>query len=228
MNCPSCNTKISAQNINIQTDLAQCHHCDLIFKVSEQMYKAQEWSGGDLQFDVNNPPKGCWINRDKNDPNTVIVGATTRSWLALFLVPFMIVWSGGSLGGIYGSQIIDGEFNIFMSLFGIPFLLGSIVFWSLALMSIAGKIELTLNKNGGKVFTGVWKIGFTKGFSWDDISTVREDRSYSQKGGTTFTICLEGKKRVSFGYGLSSERRYYLMKVIDQILMKKKSNRSIF
>ena len=65
----------------------------------------------------------------------------------------MLVWSGASLGGIYGTQIIDREFDLIQSLFGIPFILGSLLFWTLALMAIWGKVEITLNNKGGKIFT---------------------------------------------------------------------------
>ena len=54
--------------------------------------------------------------------DTVSLGATTRSPIAFFLVPFMCVWSGGSLGGVYGSQVLNGEFDLGISLFGIPFI----------------------------------------------------------------------------------------------------------
>ena len=36
---------------------------------------------------------------------------STRSCIAFFLVPFTLFWAGGSLGGIYGTQIAKGEFN---------------------------------------------------------------------------------------------------------------------
>ncbi|MDW7693631.1 hypothetical protein R9C00_02660 [Flammeovirgaceae bacterium SG7u.111] len=119
-----------------------------------------------------------------------------------------------------------------MSLFGIPFLIGSVIFWSLALMSIWGKVEVTFDKRGGKVFTGLWQIGLTKRFAWEDISKVTEAQSgYSAKNGfknrTSGTVIrLEGKKRISFGVGLNESRRYYLLMAVKNILGKKKSGRS--
>ncbi len=218
MNCPKCSTEIKNENINIATDIGQCQNCNYIFKISENF-------SSDLEdgFDINNPPKGTWIRRDLDQ---VVIGATTRSPIAFFLVPFMIVWSGGSIGGIYGSQILSGEFNPFMSLFGIPFLIGSIIFWSLALMTIFGKVELTLDRLGGKAFTGVGNIGLTRRFTWDEISVVRENQSkFRYPGNQGVEIALEGKKRISFGAGVNENRRYYLFQATKNILYKVKSNK---
>ncbi|WP_375561084.1 hypothetical protein ACE193_00595 [Bernardetia sp. OM2101] len=175
-----------------------------------------------FDFDINNPPKGAYIN---HLPNGVQIGASTRSWFAFFIVPFMIVWSGGSLGGIYGSQIISGEFDPFMSLFGIPFVLGSLLFWGIAIMTVMGKIEVTLDSKGGHIFTGVGKIGQYKRFLWSEINSVSEKTSvsHSRKGGstTTHSIVLEGQKQIKFGSHLSSERRYYMIKTLEQLIQNK-------
>jgi hypothetical protein len=219
MNCPKCNTEIRKENINIMTDVGQCQNCNHVFKISENLDN-DIYDG----FDINNPPKGTWIRRELNQ---LVIGATTRSPIAFFIVPFMVVWSGGSIGGIYGSQIINGEFNPLMSLFGIPFLIGSIIFWSFALMSIWGKVEVTLDKFGGKTFTGVGSIGLTKTFTWDEISTIKENQSNLRYPGSQGgEIQLEGKKRISFGMGVKESRRFYLFRALKNIMGKAKSNKN--
>lgn len=219
MNCPKCKTEIRKENINIMTDVGQCQNCELIFKISENL--SNDIDDG---FDITMPPKGTWIRRELNH---VVIGATTRSPISFFLVPFMVVWSGGSIGGIYGSQILNGDFNPFMSLFGIPFLMGSIIFWSLAFMAIWGKVELTLDKLGGKIFTGVGSIGLTKRFTWDEITTVKENQSkFRYPGSHGEEIQLEGNKRISFGNGVNASRRYYLYRALKSIIGKAKSNKN--
>ncbi|MEQ9466388.1 MAG: hypothetical protein RLN88_03200 [Ekhidna sp.] len=219
MNCPNCNNEILNENINVQTDIAKCQSCNNIFKISDALTDSN--SDG---FDLNNPPKGTWI---RSEMNQLVIGATTRSPIAFFLVPFMVVWSGGSIGGIYGTQLAKGEFDPFMSLFGIPFLIGSIIFWSLALMAIWGKVELTLDKHGGKTFTGLGNIGLTKKFTWDEISSVREKQSnFNYPGSQGGSILLEGKRRISFGMGVKESRRYYLFRALKNILSKVKSNKN--
>lgn len=252
MNCPSCQIKIPRDAINIQKDIAQCQNCGNIFSISAHVSPQKNYSSSDdydlarqsmyqeadshnksvqknfdrknvSNFDINNPPKGAYIN---HLPDGVQIGATTRSWFAFFIIPFMVVWSGGALGGIYGTQILSGEFNLIMSLFGIPFVLGAILFWGIAIMSVMGKIEITLDSNGGHIFTGVGKIGKNQRFSWKDVNTVREDVSVSRsnKGGstTTHSIVLEGQKQIKFGSYLASERRYYMIKTLEQLIQNRK------
>ena len=213
MKCPKCNSQIHNDNINVNTDVAQCIKCDFVFKISENLENYI-----DDGFSVNNSPNGTWY---KTDFNETIIGATTRSPIAFFLVPFMLVWSGGSIGGIYGTQLAKGEFDLFQSLFGIPFLIGSIIFWSFALMSIWGKVELTLNNQGGKVFTGIGNIGLVKRFVWNDIKTIKEKQTnFNYPGSQGGNLVFEGKKRISFGLGVKEERRYYLFRAIKSLIHK--------
>lgn len=212
MNCPKCQADIPNSHINIVTDVAQCVNCNHIFKISENISPKEV----DV-FDIKNPPSGAWLNQDFN---LLRFGATTRSYMAWFLVPFTCVWSGFSVGSIYGSQIISGHFNLIESLLGLPFLIGSVALISYTLMMLFGKVELTLDSEGGKIFTGIGFIGRTQSFNWQEITSVSEEVSYSRKGNSTTCIQLEGKKRVSFGSLLNDERRFYIFKSLQQILTK--------
>ena len=209
MNCPACHATIANENINIQTDIARCGNCNYIFKISENL------STADPTFDMNDAPSGAWIEKGFNE---ITVGATTRSPVAFFLVPFMLIWSGGSLGGIYGSQLITGKFNPFMSLFGIPFIIGSVIFWTIALMAIWGKVVIVADSEGGEVFTGLGNTGIRKRFRWQDVSVIREDRATLRYPGSKGRqILIEGKNRIAFGSGLNTERSYYLLKSLQQL-----------
>ena len=213
MKCPKCNATINTEQINVKTDIAQCISCGTLFKISENL-------GNDAydNFDITNLVDGTWY---KIEHNNTIIGATTRSPVAFFMVPFMLVWSGGSLGGIYGTQLINGEFDLFQSLLGIPFIIGSIVFWSLALMSIWGKVELTLNNRGGKIFTGIGSIGLVKQFLWKDITTLTEKKATLRYPGSQGgSLIFEGQKRISFGNGLKQKRLYFLLRAIKSTINK--------
>ena len=182
------------------------------------------------EFDLHDPPKGAWVRQEMNK---LVVGATTRSAAAFFLVPFMLVWSGFSLGGIYGTQIMSGEFDPFISLFGIPFLAGSIFFWGITILTIWGKVELTFSRYGGEIFTGVGKIGRRQKFDWDDISTVQEvtqarNRSgrKGRAGAMQKSIVMEGKRRLSFGMWLQESRQYYLYRATQFIVQKVKDKQN--
>jgi len=167
-------------------------------------------------FDIYDPPRGAWF---EDTGMGWRVGATTRSPMALFLVPFMCVWSGLSLGGIYGEQVIDGEFDLVRSLIGIPFFLGTLAFGSIALMTVCGKVEVAADGEDGHVFEGVGPIGWTRRFSWTSISGVEEAcLGYHQPGNSGMVISLVGKTRLKFGGMLSDARRYYLLQCLRKFL----------
>lgn len=219
MKCPNCESLVEVQQYQAHTDLRRCQHCNHIFKDSGALDSNSQIKSEDdfIEFDLNAPPKGTWF---RYELNSLIVGASTRSVAAFFLVPFMIIWSGGSLGGIYGTQIYNNEFDLMLSLFGLPFLAGSILFWGVAIMAIAGKTELTLGKYNGTIFNGVGKIGFKKKFNWQDINGVSMIYSKGRNGRNVKTICLTAQKDIKFGSTLKEERKYYLYRAIKSIYEK--------
>jgi hypothetical protein len=165
--------------------------------------------------DLTVPPHGAWFEQLADGFRT---GAITRSWMALFIVPFTCVWSGISLSGIYGKQISSGQFDPTSALFGLPFLIGSFFLIGYCAMTITGKVELAQRCGSLSVFTGVGPIGWTRKYLWSDFSSVRED---SRRSGFNWNrqgvvIVLEGKRRAAFGTMLTEERRYFVLSVVQQ------------
>ncbi len=220
LRCPKCASDIETSDVNVAKDVMFCRSCSQAYSLSALVTdRALAESGVDRehrpQVDPRNPPAGAWF---RDHGTEYQFGATTRSLLALFLVPFMLVWSGGALGGIYGSQIISGKFSLMMSLFGIPFLIGSVVFWALALMTIWGRVDITIRGDDGIIFTGVGPVGYRQRFHCSEIAIVREDVVVGDKGARTRTIVLEGGKRLKFGSMLNEERRYFVMEVLKTMI----------
>lgn len=207
MNCPKCNKELAFADINIQKDIAHCSSCNHVFKISEELKEAEP-GAIPVDFDLETPPDGAWIEK-KGDHITF--GAHTRSKIAIFLIPFMAIWSGGSLGMIYVRQIITGEYNIFLSIFGLPFLAGTIFFLWIILQSLAGKVVVTLDNRGGKIFSGVGRIGMKKEFLWEDVFQVIDKPSnFKTTGKSNRVISIEGAKRINYGNSLTKERRDYV------------------
>jgi len=129
------------------------------------------------------------------------------------------VWSGISLGGIYGKQISSGQFDPTSSLFGVPFLLGSVFLIGYCAMTTTGKVELSQRSGSLSVFTGVGRLGWTRYYLWSDFSSAREDSrngfNWNRQG---VVIVLEGKRRAAFGTMLSEERRYFMLSALRQKL----------
>ena len=223
--CPTCHAKIAPADINVGTDVALCRACGNTFSLSSIVAAGNPILSSLLgsfappagPVDLNSPPSGAWY-RPTADGFTA--GATTRSWSALFLVPFTCVWAGGSMFGIYGMQIIKGHFNPGLSLFGIPFLLGSILLVSLCVMNVAGKVTVTLHGDRLSVFTGVGPIGMTRVSNLSDIKTAREDFGFGSLNSNrqSRVIRLEGARAMAFGSALNTERRYFLLAAVQSAL----------
>lgn len=205
--CLKCRSEIPLSDVNVSTDIALCRQC------------GQTWSYADLladkesaEIDTMAPPKGAWFH--EVPPCSFEVGVSTRSAAALFLVPFMCVWSGFSLGGIYGSQFMKGQFNLTMSLFGIPFVLGTLLFGSIALMTVCGKVVVRVDGENGTVFTGVGPIGWRRRLNWRGVSSVRCTESYGRRGSVSRQIKFEGETPLSFASGVKEERLNFMLAVL--------------
>lgn len=208
--CPKCRAKIPLEDINVSTDLALCRRCGESWKYSELV---EESTFADI--DLARPPGGAWFKQVQ--PNGFEVGATTRSAGAFFLVPFMCVWSGGSLGGIYGSQIYHHKFDLLLSLFGIPFLLGTLVLGSSALMTVFGKVLVRIQGNDGLVFTGVGPVGWRRRFKWNEVSTIGTTEKNGNRGSASTQIKLEGSKRINLAAGIKEARMEFMLGALRQL-----------
>jgi hypothetical protein len=212
--CPLCRSAIAIADINVATDIALCRRCGKTFSLSELLN-----SSSSATFDVASPPNGAWF---KNTGDGVTIGATTRSWMALFLFPFTCAWSGAAVGGIYGRQISSGRFDPASSLFGLPFLLGSVFLIAYCAMMIRGKVEISQRGDSLAIFTRVGRLGWTRRYSSSDFRSAREDSrrnawNWSNQG---VLIVLEGKRRVAFGSMLNEERRYFVLSAFRKLLQK--------
>jgi len=213
LTCPACNALVPASQLNVARDVGICPQCDEGFVISEVLNPDEELEG----FDIKDAPAGAWFESRMNGWE---MGASTRSPIAFFLVPFMAVWSGGSLGGIYGTQMVSGKFSLVMSLFGIPFLLGTLVIGSAALMAVCGRVVVSVERNQGRVFAGIGRLGWTRRFDWSAITSVEETttsfRGAGNHGGAA--IALSGQSRLTFGSNLNEKRRYFILQALRKML----------
>jgi len=210
--CPKCKSPIPADQINASTDVAFCPRCAEGYRLSNLIETGSSDPG-----DLGEPPPGTWFRADVDSWE---VGATTRSSMAFFLVPFMCVWSGFSLGGIYGSQILHGKLDLKMSLFGIPFLLGTMLFGSVAVMTVCGNVRVSVRGDQAEAFAGVGNIGWRRRFLWSQITRVTDGKSNTRYAGQqSMGIGLEGSgKQMNLATGVTEERRLFLLQVLRRML----------
>ncbi|MCB1143863.1 MAG: hypothetical protein KDK54_16555 [Leptospiraceae bacterium] len=214
MKCPKCEEDVPEDSLNEETDLGKCLQCGETFKISE--VKAINF-----QSDWKQPPDGAYLIHEKD---TTILGASTRSNQATFFVPFSIFWIGAILRGIFGGQISSGEFDLNLTLVGIPFLLGSILLISFTLMLTIGKVEFTIDRSGVRIFTGIGSIGKKESFTWSELKKVNITLTQYTNRAKNMTqiiqIELKGGRILDIGKLVSEERLSYLYNTFHQLSKK--------
>ena len=139
----------------------------------EDLIDEDDTSTRNEQLLYRNPPKHLTVESEYADGLPVTTLRYKRiSPSALFLVPFTCVWAGGSMAGIYGSQIAKHAFDLKLSLFGIPFVIGSIVLILSCLFALFGKHVVTLSCGNGTYFRGVGPFGRTTRFGYNRETKV--------------------------------------------------------
>jgi len=215
IHCPECGLPIPASEIAPSAGLAVCRSCDRSFDL--EVCKSAVPFAQRGQPMPTNPPKGVQVEESMDGFR---VSVSTRSAAAWFLVPFMCVWSGFSLGGIYGTQLYKGEFNLVMSLFGIPFLLGSLFFGSFALMALCGKYILEVRGDEFRCRVGFLGLYWTTRRRWSDYDRAElgETTSRTRRGGynVQHQILLKGQdQEYDCGSGAQRERLAWIVKYLN-------------
>lgn len=214
LHCPDCGLPIPASEIAPSAGIAVCRSCDKSHGL--EACKAAAPIGSRFQPLPTDPPKGVAVEERMDG---FVLTLSTRSGAAFFLVPFMCVWSGGSLGGIYGSQLYKGEFDLGLSLFGIPFVLGTLLFGAIAMMSACGKQVLEVRND-----TLLHRIGFlglfwTRRRDWTAFDRAELHETHRRrKGGysSTHSIALKGPGgEHEVGSGVDRERLAWALRYIN-------------
>ncbi len=210
--CPECAKEIPLADTNV----ALCRACEKIFSFAELFDEAS-----DADLDLAKPPRGTWV---RELGGGFEIGSTTRSRAAFSLVPFATIWSAITLGGCYGTQIYKRQFDLASSLFGIPFLLGSIFLISSALIAVCGKIIVKGSGEQASISIGVGPVCYTRRFRWSEIKRIHQRLSnYEQNGQYLPVIELQREgKPIRFGRQLTEPRRRVLLAMLRLIHIAKK------
>lgn len=151
-NCPKCGAVLPLADVNVAADVALCRACGT--------------SGSFLQHgsvpaitdeEMARPPKRVSLRRAFGDALAIVV--RPRRVALLFLVPFTLMWSGISMTVLYIAPLATGKFKWQEGLFGLPFLLGTIVLLTIILYQIFGQTTITLTKGKIRVATGLFGKG---------------------------------------------------------------------
>jgi hypothetical protein len=209
--CPKCRHPFPADQINVQADTAYCPSCTEVFVLSDVLLEEADLVNGDPL----RPPRGVVFEEYADGWRLTL---STRSCVALFLVPFATVWSGASVGGIYGSQIKAGDFNLLMSLFGLPFLIGSFFLWGITIMAVCGKETLT--RRGGELWTfvGAGPFGRTRKAEWSEVRGVKVERGEQMRSLRLMTA----QGDLPFGRNVPAARFPYVLNLVRRLVTERR------
>lgn len=163
--CPLCHAPIAMDDVNVATDIALCRSCGRTTSFSV-LINAPEIS----QETLANPPRTIKVHHDYPGVTTIVYRKLSPA--LYFLIPFTAIWSGGSMWGIYGNQIKQGHFDMGSSMFGLPFLIGTIVLLSIIAFLLFGNWTISLQQGEGTVFVGVGPLGWKRQFTYDRTTLV--------------------------------------------------------
>ena len=210
--CPDCGLPIATEDLAPAQGLAVCRFCEKPFPLAASQaavpYERRP-SVPELA-----PPKGVSLVETMDGFHLSI---STRSWAAVFLVPFTLVWSGGSLGGIYGTQIAKGEFGLAQSLFGLPFLIGSVFLIGLTVMAVAGRLIVELAGGRLRLRAGALGVYRTKSADWRDVRGCRlTEVSLRGRYSNSFQVevAVEGGKPLRVGIGAERETMLWVSRFL--------------
>lgn len=163
--CPLCQASIALEDVNVATDIALCRTCGKTSSFADVISVAEITTGMPQQA-----PNNVQITTDAQAGTTITY--KKLSAILLFLVPFTVLWSGGSMWGIYGTQLSQGTFDLGQSLFGLPFLIGTIVLLSIIITLLFGAWKISLHNGQGTVFFGAGPLGWTRRFTYNRDTLV--------------------------------------------------------
>jgi len=159
---------------------------------------------------LRNPPKGAWVRKDIGKE---IIGVSTRSKVAIFLVFFSIAFSSVSFFGIYYFITLRLFIGVlFLSIFVVV----SLILWRHVFFLIFGKIELVMDKNGHDyIFTGIGKVGKKLIINWSSIKSIYEQTIKDSENSSRRKIFIDAEKLLTISLdGINNEKSTFLLQVL--------------
>ena len=210
--CPSCHSVIGYEDVNVAKDIALCRACKKTFSFASLSSSTEIRS-----VPLNNPPKWIKITGSYGRDRQLVYKKVSPA--ALFLIPFIAAWSGGSIGGIYVVPIIKGNFQWFQAIFGLPFLIGTVVLLSVLFYCLFGKVVITIRNGELTLFRGVGPIGWTRRIPCTHNTRVSLELSGASKNRRPLTsIVLRNgdKKEIAFAAFSPEPVKEYIASYIQQ------------
>jgi hypothetical protein len=178
---------------------------------------------------VDPPPSGCTL--ETGPMGDIVLTASARSLpMALFMGFFSLIWNGVTWtfvilvvstllvhSGLAPASLQSNPPNIplplalIMAFFITPFVLIGLFVLGLFFMALAGRVQVTIDRDAGTVFTGVGSIGRRQRFNALAITSVRlYHAAPGRNGQNSHAVEINGARRIRFGSMLSAQRAAWL------------------
>ena len=211
--CRSCGALIALADVNVASDLALCRTCGKTMAFSEIVPVP-----GMGEVDLQRPPKGVRIEESPIRGRSILYRKLSPA--LIFLIPFTAVWSGGSMFGLYGTQLREGHFDLFRSLFGLPFLLGTVVLVSVVLFLLLGCWRIGYSRGVLAVALEIGPISYTRRLNCDRSARVSLQTSSWQRNGAPMRVIqveCQGQT-LKFGSALPDEAKAFITEAVRRSL----------
>ncbi len=192
----------------------QCGRCGKSFVV-----KAPEVSGSELRL----TPNGKGVSLEITDRGWSL-RASTRS--VIYAVVFAVILSV-CLVGLKSAIVLvraspaslDGWF---VFAFCVPmFLLAAYQ----AAIRLCGRVEITVDRGQGTIFTGFWVIGRRQRFDWSQVTHIEDECVPAGRGSVAYQIVLCGPSETRFAKSLTWKQEREVLSLLQQLLRQNRRRR---
>ena len=210
--CPNCGKELPLADVNVAQDMALCRACGYTGSfLGATVGSADDRRGDGASAEAGEPAAGVRRRADDHVPAEADGAAVPGSVHG----PLVGGFDGGDLRR---ADLATGQFDWKLGLFGLPFLIGTIVLVIVdPVHACSAKTTVTLSKGRVQVFMGVFGLGRTREMECGKGTTVTiEKSSYRVNNVPQPEIVLtSGEKKLKFGaMGLSNEVQTYVAAVL--------------
>ena len=216
IHCPKCDAEIPDSDFNVATDVAYCRVCKVNYKYSELSSRIQA-----TELNQTQVPKHVTVDET---PAGMRIVYKKISLLVLFLIPFTLLWGGGSLTAIYILPLIKGKIALYEMLFGIPFLIGTVVLTYVNAFCLFGTTIILVGRSESFVSTGVGPVRWKTNFDLGNVRTVSLKDSQMRNNRQTMKVIelnLEDNSKVQFGAYMDDKARQFIAEIIASLIVRK-------
>ncbi|MBN2582224.1 MAG: hypothetical protein JXL80_04085 [Planctomycetes bacterium] len=220
--CPKCGGAIAQDDVNVAKDVAFCRACNEAFPLSDLV---DDVEGDFADVDLNDVPAGVVV---ENYGSRLTIAAPTRSGWAIFWLLFVGGFGIVAPFGVIASQIKNGQFEIGLTLFAIPFMAVGVFAAYMTLLMTIGRVQITLDGDRMEVFTGFASLGFRKAANLASVTKVYLGDSgtrVNDRPVSCLWVDIENGKPLKFGTWLRDDRKTYVGAVLRQLIRERQRAR---